>query len=124
MALLTTEREYAATLSAELGSINAENVMKRASVQPQRGVYSFDAADALVDSRRDEQHGCAWPHADLGPPAHRQHGRLGLGDYRSRRAARRDDRSHSIRASPSARGERAYLRCASQCADWRALSCV
>lgn len=47
--LITVEPDYASTLAAEFNSVTAENVMKWAAVQPQRGSYDFAPADALID---------------------------------------------------------------------------
>ncbi|MDT0302565.1 endo-1,4-beta-xylanase [Streptomonospora wellingtoniae] len=47
--LLEKNREYRSLLGEQYGSLTAENVMKWDTVQPERGVYDFSHADALVD---------------------------------------------------------------------------
>jgi len=48
-------REYAEILSREFNVVTAENALKFEAVHPQRGVYSFEGADAIV--RFAETHG-------------------------------------------------------------------
>jgi endo-1,4-beta-xylanase len=52
MAALAEDRTYRRTTAREFNSVTAENVMKWESVEPQRGVYDWKAADDLVGFAR------------------------------------------------------------------------
>ncbi|GAB3458812.1 hypothetical protein GCM10027570_42790 [Streptomonospora sediminis] len=51
-ALLEDNRDYRAILAEQYGSLTAENVMKWDTLQPERGVYDFSAADTLREFAR------------------------------------------------------------------------
>ncbi|GGL11336.1 beta-xylanase [Sphaerisporangium melleum] len=53
---LAGEADYRAVLNREFTHITAENAMKWESVEPQRGVYTWDDADAIVrNAQRNRQ---------------------------------------------------------------------
>jgi endo-1,4-beta-xylanase len=53
---LAGEADYRQTLNREFTHITAENAMKWESVEPQRGVYTWDGADAVVkNAQRNRQ---------------------------------------------------------------------
>ncbi|NJP88231.1 endo-1,4-beta-xylanase [Nonomuraea sp. FMUSA5-5] len=52
VAVLRDEADYRKVLNREFNQVTAENAMKWESVEPQRGVYTWDDADALVESAR------------------------------------------------------------------------
>lgn len=52
VAVLRAEPDYRATLNREFTNVTAENAMKWESVEPQRGAYTWDDADAVVDNAR------------------------------------------------------------------------
>ncbi|GAA3150818.1 endo-1,4-beta-xylanase [Nonomuraea salmonea] len=52
IASLRDEPMYRKTLNREFNHVTAENAMKWESVEPERGVYTWDDADALVENAR------------------------------------------------------------------------
>ncbi|MEJ3748754.1 endo-1,4-beta-xylanase [Actinomycetes bacterium KLBMP 9797] len=52
MAALAADTPYRETIAREFNSVTAENVMKWESIEAQRGVLDFTAADQLVDFAR------------------------------------------------------------------------
>ncbi|GAA2441433.1 endo-1,4-beta-xylanase [Streptomyces macrosporus] len=52
MSALADDATYRETVAKEFNSVTAENVMKWEVVQPERGVYDFTAADALMKTAR------------------------------------------------------------------------
>jgi endo-1,4-beta-xylanase len=52
MDALATDATYRQRVATEFDSVTAENVMKWATIEPQRGVRDFSAADELVDFAR------------------------------------------------------------------------
>ncbi|MEV4569580.1 endo-1,4-beta-xylanase [Nonomuraea sp. NPDC049419] len=52
IASLRDEPMYRTTLNREFNHVTAENAMKWESVEPERGVYTWDDADALVENAR------------------------------------------------------------------------
>ncbi|MGW1027042.1 endo-1,4-beta-xylanase [Streptomyces sp. NPDC002577] len=53
MTALAQDKQYRRTTAREFSSVTAENVMKWESVEPQRGVYDWSKADALVDFAKE-----------------------------------------------------------------------
>jgi endo-1,4-beta-xylanase len=49
MAALSNDGTYREKVASEFSSVTAENVMKWESLEPQRGVYTYEQADELVD---------------------------------------------------------------------------
>jgi endo-1,4-beta-xylanase len=65
--LLASDAAYGAVLAREFSSVTAENVMKWALVEPQRGVFDYAPADGLVEfARQHDQvvrgHTLVWHH--------------------------------------------------------------
>jgi endo-1,4-beta-xylanase len=67
--VLERNRAYRQTIAAQFSTVTPENEMKWALVEPSRGEYAFDAADAIVDQAREANqkvrgHTLVW-HAQL-----------------------------------------------------------
>ncbi len=65
--LLASDAAYRAVLAREFSSLTPESVMKWALVEPQRGIFSYAAAESLVDfARQHDQvvrgHTLVWHH--------------------------------------------------------------